>query len=208
MAAPAYFDDALTTSTLALEEQRSGAGVYNPRDRGLGNIASASERWAVACMIFLQSGASSGNAACQALRKMGRKPLEYPVMAEFNEREDDNEIPTDETSELIASDKVEGTAVYGSDREKLGHIKNFMVDKRTGQVEYAVLVSGGLFGMGGDYYPLPWNTLTYDEDQGGYLVDIDSTRLAGGPHYGAADEPFASAGYGSEIDLYYGARSL
>ena len=67
----------------------------------------------------------------------------------------DTEIATDETESLIASNKVEGTAVYDEDGEKLGSIYNFMVDKVSGQVEYAVLQFGGVFGLGSDYYPLP-----------------------------------------------------
>lgn len=35
-----------------------------------------------------------------------------------------------------------------------------MVDKRSGQVEYAVLQFSGLFDLGSDYYPLPWAKLT------------------------------------------------
>ena len=69
---------------------------------------------------------------------------------------------TDETDRLIASNKVEGTAVYNRQGERLGSIYNFMVDKRSGQVEYAVLSFGGFLGIGEDYYPLPWKALTYD----------------------------------------------
>lgn len=117
---------------------------------------------------------------------------------------DDRDIPTDETHELIASDKVEGTAVYGSDGERLGHVDNFMVNKRSGQVEYAVLVSGGLFGIGGDYYPLPWNQLTYDTDRGGYVVALDRSRLEGGPHYRADQQPDYGRAYGNQVLGYYG----
>ena len=38
----------------------------------------------------------------------------------------DTEIATDETDNLIASNKVEGTAVYDEDGDKLGSIYNFM----------------------------------------------------------------------------------
>ena len=30
-----------------------------------------------------------------------------------------------------------------------------MVDKKSGQAEYAVMSFGGLFGLGDNYYPLP-----------------------------------------------------
>jgi sporulation protein YlmC with PRC-barrel domain len=68
----------------------------------------------------------------------------------------------DETDRLIASNKVEGTAVYNRRGEKLGSVYNFMVDKRSGKVEYAIMSFGGFLGMGDSYHPLPWNVLTSD----------------------------------------------
>jgi sporulation protein YlmC with PRC-barrel domain len=41
---------------------------------------------------------------------------------------------TNETRDLIASDKVEGTSVYDRNGTKLGSVYNFMVEKRSGQV--------------------------------------------------------------------------
>jgi hypothetical protein len=41
-------------------------------------------------------------------------------------------IATDGTNRLIASDKVEGTAVYGRQGECLGSVHNFMVAKHAG----------------------------------------------------------------------------
>jgi sporulation protein YlmC with PRC-barrel domain len=76
-------------------------------------------------------------------------------------------VATDETDRLIASDKVEGTKVYDRQGERLGSVYNFMVDKRSGKVEYAVLSFGGFLGIGDSYYPLPWKALTYDTGQGG-----------------------------------------
>ena len=59
-----------------------------------------------------------------------------------------NDTKIDETNRLIASNKVEGTAVYNRKGEKLGSVYNFMVDKRSGKVEYAVMSFGGFLGMG------------------------------------------------------------
>ena len=64
-------------------------------------------------------------------------------------------IATDETDRLIASDKVEGTAVYNRVGERLGEVYNFMVDKYSGQVAYAVMSFGGFLGIGESYHPLP-----------------------------------------------------
>ena len=54
------------------------------------------------------------------------------------------------------SDKVEGTAVHNRQGEPLGTVHNFMVDKSTGRVAYAVMSFGGFLGMGESYHPLPW----------------------------------------------------
>ena len=40
-----------------------------------------------------------------------------------------------ETGSLIGSDKVEGTAVYGSDTNKIGTIERVMIDKSSGQAK-------------------------------------------------------------------------
>jgi PRC-barrel domain len=61
-----------------------------------------------------------------------------------------------ETASLIGSDKVEGTAVYGADDQKIGSIQRIMIDKISGKVAYAVTSFGGFLGIGEDYYPLPW----------------------------------------------------
>lgn len=73
---------------------------------------------------------------------------------------------------LIASDKVEGTSVYGADGKRIGSIQRILLEKRGGKVAYAVLSFGGFLGIGDDYYPLPWEKLTYDEQLDGYRIDL------------------------------------
>jgi sporulation protein YlmC with PRC-barrel domain len=89
-----------------------------------------------------------------------------------------------ETGSLIGSDKVEGTAVYGADNTKIGSIERVMIDKKSGRVSYAVLSFGGILGIGDDHYPLPWQSLKYDTNLGGYLTGITETQLKGAPKYG------------------------
>ena len=113
-------------------------------------------------------------------------------------------LATRETSRLIASNEVEGTAVYNQQGEKLGSIHNFMVDKKSGRVEYAVLsFGGGPFGLGSDYYPLPWDVLTYDTDEGGYVVNVDKSVLEKAPRYSAEDAPAFDRDYGREVNGYF-----
>ena len=88
-------------------------------------------------------------------------------------------IAIDETARLIATNKVEGAAVYDRAGRNLGAIHTIMVDKLTGQVAYAVLAFGGFLGLGETHHPLPWKALSYSTDLGGYVIDIDPGVLAG-----------------------------
>jgi hypothetical protein len=112
----------------------------------------------------------------------------------------------DETDELIASNKVEGTPVYDKQGQKLGSIHGFMVGKRSGKVAYAVMSFGGFLGMGESFHPLPWERLTYDPSRGGYVVDLDKNRLTQAPSFRAGEEPFAEPSYGRHVSNFYGFR--
>jgi len=88
-----------------------------------------------------------------------------------------------ETGNLIGSDKVEGTAVYGPDNQRIGSIERVMIDKISGKVAYAVLGFGGFLGIGEDHYPLPWQSLKYDTNLGGYVTGATENQLRGAPKY-------------------------
>ena len=94
-----------------------------------------------------------------------------------------------ETSALISADKDEGTAVYKRECEKLGSIHTVMIDKVSGKVAYAVMSFGGFLGIGDRYHPLPWDVLTYDTGQGGYVVDLDRSMLEAAPTYASSETP-------------------
>lgn len=118
----------------------------------------------------------------------------------------DNNVATDETDRLIASNKVEGTAVYDAQGNKLGSVYNFMVDKRSGKAEYAVMSFGGFLGIGDEYHPLPWDQLSYDTDKGGYVVNLTKDQLENGPSYRGGEEPTYNRAYGEEVYGYYGSN--
>lgn len=114
---------------------------------------------------------------------------------------------TDETAALISSDKVEGTTVHNSSGEELGVIRNLMIDKRSGQVSYAVMSFGGFLGIGRRYHAVPWRQLTYDTNVSGYVVNLDRHQLENAPMFDEDDDPFSQPGYTRRVDDYYG-RSI
>jgi len=113
-------------------------------------------------------------------------------------------LPVEETSRLIGSNKVEGTAVYGRDGRRIGSIYNFMVDKRSGKVEYAVMTYGGFLGMGTRYYPMPWDILSYDTRLGGYRVEMTERDLERAPSFDRDSEPNFDRRYDDRVRGWYG----
>ncbi len=112
-------------------------------------------------------------------------------------------LQTDENLRLISSKKVEGTPVIGRDGERLGKIDSVMVDKYSGRVGYAVMTFGGTLGVGESLFPLPWSVLTYDEDQGGYAIDLTAEDLANAPRFEPSDAPEFTPAYRQQILIFY-----
>jgi len=78
---------------------------------------------------------------------------------------------------LISGKKVEGTTVFNLAGEKVGTVDDIMIDKVSGRAIYAVMSFGGFLGMGEKFHPIPWSTLKYDQQKGGYAVNIDKKLL-------------------------------
>jgi hypothetical protein len=104
------------------------------------------------------------------------------IMQEQQMRPSEN-VARDETHDLIAADKVEGTSVYNRSGDHLGTVDEVMIGKRSGKVAYAVMSFGGFLGIGERYHPLPWNVLTYDESKGGYVIDLGEEQLRAAPTF-------------------------
>ena len=111
-----------------------------------------------------------------------------------------------ETASLIGSDKVDGTAVYGMDQQRIGSIQRVMIDKISGKVAYAVMSFGGFLGIGEDYFPVPWSTLNYDTNLGGYRVNFTNDQLKGAPKFTSSTDWGWNRENDKKVYDYYRAR--
>jgi hypothetical protein len=84
---------------------------------------------------------------------------------------------------LIASDRIEGTAVRRANGERIGHIERLMIDKITGKVSYAVMSFGGFLGIGSNMLAVPWALLTYSRKLDAYQLDIADEDLQSAPSF-------------------------
>ena len=106
---------------------------------------------------------------------------------------------------LVAADEVEGTAVLDPNGSKIGTIERLMLDKRSGEVAYAVLSFGGFLGVGDRHYPLPWPGLAYRPEDDAYIVDVTAEKLKDAPNW-LPSEPseLADEAYCRQISVYWG----
>lgn len=91
-------------------------------------------------------------------------------------------------SNVIGSDRVEGTAIFGSDGDKIGSVEKLLIEKESGRVTDAVISVGGFLGIGEERHSLPWSKLTYNKDVGGYRLNVTEEQLKDAPHFGKTDE--------------------
>jgi hypothetical protein len=139
-----------------------------------------------------------------------------PEAAEGNVRERTDEprkmaeMTKDRTASskpLIASDRVEGTAVYDPNGKHIGTVKRMMIEKVSGRVAYVVMSFGGFLGVGGDTYILPWDTLKYDTSMEGYRTAITEEQVRGAPtFYQKADYDWSDRERERELHDYYRAK--
>ncbi len=107
---------------------------------------------------------------------------------------------------VMGATTVTGDSVRNSAHDDLGKIKEIMIDVPTGRVAYAVLSFGGVLNMGNKLFAVPWSTLTLDEDEKCFILDVDKARLENAPGFDKDNWPdMADESWGKKIYDYYGA---
>ena len=86
-------------------------------------------------------------------------------------------------TEAIAASRVIGTSVYNTEGKSIGSIEDVMLDKTSNGIMFAVIGFGGFLGIGEKYHAIPWASLDYDEDRGGYIVPFTKDQLKGAPSH-------------------------
>ncbi|MBZ2209897.1 PRC-barrel domain-containing protein [Massilia soli] len=106
---------------------------------------------------------------------------------------------------LMGADTLIGDSVVNGQEEKLGDIKEIMLDMRNGQVAYAVLAFGGFLGMGEKLFAVPWQALHLDTVNKRFVLNVDKQRLSNAPGFDPDAWPdMSEARWADQIDAFYG----
>jgi sporulation protein YlmC with PRC-barrel domain len=106
---------------------------------------------------------------------------------------------------LMGADTLVGDDVYNHQDEKLGDIKEIMLDINSGRVAYAVLSFGGVLTVGEKLFAVPWDALKLDTVNKRFLLDVEKDSLKNAPGFDKDDWPdMADQTWINEINSYYG----
>lgn len=84
---------------------------------------------------------------------------------------------------LLSAGAITGDDVCNLQEEKLGTTQDIMLDVTTGKIQYAVLSSGGILGMGNHLYAVPWSALKLDAEYQRFALDMDEEPLKTAPGF-------------------------
>lgn len=120
----------------------------------------------------------------------------------------DDKTQTRHEASLMSVDTLVGNEVYNRQGDDLGGIKDLMLDTNTGQVSYAVLSFGGLFGMGEKLFAVPWSALTLNREDKCFVLDANKDKLKNAPGFDKDHWPnMADQAWAKDIHSYYGAKT-
>ncbi|SOD39932.1 PRC-barrel domain-containing protein [Nitrosovibrio sp. Nv4] len=102
-----------------------------------------------------------------------------------------------------------GMNIYNPKGEKLGNIKEVMLDVEAGSVAYAVLSFGGFLGIADKLFAVPWNALTLKLEtlDKRFILDAEKERLESAPGFDKDNWPdMADQSWIDQIHSYYETR--
>jgi hyperosmotically inducible periplasmic protein len=96
--------------------------------------------------------------------------------------------------------KLMGASVSNLQGEKVGKVKNFIVDLPAGRIVAVIISSGGYMGMDGELSAVPPTALRYNTEHDSLQLDTSKEMLANSPHFQANQWPdFNQPGYAGGV---------
>jgi hypothetical protein len=100
-----------------------------------------------------------------------------------------------------------GDAIFNDKGERLGELKQIMLDMHSGRVAYAVLSSGGFLSVGSKLLAVPWKALRLDTGNKRLVLDVAKELLESAPGFDPDRWPdMADPIWAVQIHSYYGTK--
>lgn len=108
-------------------------------------------------------------------------------------------------SRVLSASTLSSDDVYNTKGEKLGSIKELMLNIESGRVCYAVLSFGGFLSLGEKLFAVPWNALKVDTENKRFVMDTDEEHLKNAPGFDPDHWPnMADSTWEKNVHAFYG----
>ncbi len=101
----------------------------------------------------------------------------------------EQQVRRTEGQEFFSSEDVVGKRVKNPEGYDLGEISSLRVGLPTGRVVYAVLRTGGMFGLGSKLFAIPIEAMVYRPGDDVFVANISKYRLDNEPGFSEGDWP-------------------
>lgn len=88
-----------------------------------------------------------------------------------------------DTPQHLPASTLIGDAIVNPAGEKLGDLKDIVLDTANGGIVYAVMASGGVLGMGEKLFAVPWHALRLGGADENLILDASPDRLKNAPGF-------------------------
>lgn len=108
------------------------------------------------------------------------------------------------TGPNVRASKLIGMDVRNTQGERLGEIKDLVIDVNSDRVHYAILSFGGFLGVGDKLFAYPVRSFSQSADGDKLVLNVDKSRLKAAPGFEKDRSPDWGR-YSEEIERYHGA---
>ena len=114
----------------------------------------------------------------------------------------------DERADIYRASKVIGADVENPQGEKVGDIRDIVLDPATGRIRYAVLGAGGFLSLGEKYFAIPWPALTSKAgEKGDFILNVDKEKFKNAPGFDKDNWPnMTDRSWAEQVYAYYGVK--
>ncbi|MDD5320295.1 MAG: PRC-barrel domain-containing protein [Methylococcales bacterium] len=148
----------------------------------------------IVALSFL-SATLAGTSCAADVQQKQQTLLEKQKELKHERREESAErvrASNESMQQVSRASKIIGTNVKNPNGDKLGDIKDLVLDPESGQVVYIVVAFGGVLGVGGKLFALPWKALHWTRDKEYYVLDVDKSTLKKAPGFDKKHWPDSS----------------
>ena len=109
------------------------------------------------------------------------------------------------THHLMSASSLDGNDVKNAKGEKLGHVRDIMIDSSNHNIAYYVLSFGGILGMGDKLFAIPPEAMSLDQKEKCFTLNIDKERFKASEGFDKDQWPdFANPSFRTNLYKNYG----